>query len=276
MPAPLSPDTSASGARCSSIARRAAIDVARAHRLIDLAVRIGGVAQVAIDGAFGGRAPPLVVEQRHHLDERGDDRVARRRGDAAVKVDVVDQEHLPLAQRREQAGDLVGERRELIGRRALGRQTCGADLENAARLVHVVNGELVQRGEKAERVGAERRRSVRNVGARSAARSDDAEGGERAQPGAHRRAADAHLAGEVAFGRQAGAGAEAAAVDQLPDVRHHGGGAVVRDETARCPRFMIGLTNYRSRRSIGNESARQRARCCQGGRSNCNLRSAIG
>ena len=86
----------------------------------------------------------------------------------------------------------------------------------------------MQRGEKAERVGAERRRSVRDVGARSAARADDAEGGERAQPGAHRGAADPHLAGEVAFGGQPGAGAQAAAVDQLPDVRHHGGGAVVR------------------------------------------------
>ena len=125
--------------RCSFIGRRAPLGVARADRLIDLPVRVGRVAQVAIDGALGGRAPPLVVERRHHLDERGDDRVARRRGDAAVEVDVVHEEHLPIVERGEQAGDFVGERRELIGRGALGGEAGGADLENPPRLVDVVD-----------------------------------------------------------------------------------------------------------------------------------------
>ena len=73
------------------LARR--VGVARADRLVDPPVRLGGVAQVALDGALRGLAPPLVVQRRHHLDQRRDDRIARRRRDAAVEVDVVDQEH---------------------------------------------------------------------------------------------------------------------------------------------------------------------------------------
>ena len=134
------PDDERARSRCSFIVAGARVDVARANRLIDLAVRIGGVAQVAIDGAFGrsrGAARSTAAATISTSD--GDDRVARRRGDAAVEVDVVDQEHLPLGERREQAGDLVGQRRQLIGRRALGRQAGGADLENAPRLVDVVD-----------------------------------------------------------------------------------------------------------------------------------------
>ena len=51
---------------------------------------------------------------------------------------------------------------------------------------------------------------------------------QRAQTGPHRWAADPHHAGQVALGRQPGARAEAAAVDQLPDVRDDGGGAIGR------------------------------------------------
>ena len=142
-----------------------ALGVLGADRLIDVAVRVGGVAEVAIDGALGGHAALLVEQRGDHLDQRRDDRIAGGGGDAAVEVDVVHEKHLPLGHRREQAGDLVGQRRELIGRGALGGEAGGADLQNPPRLVDVVHRELVQRGEKAERFDAERRRTVGDVGA---------------------------------------------------------------------------------------------------------------
>jgi hypothetical protein len=45
--------------------------------------------------------------------------------------------------------------------------------------------------------------------------------GEGVQTGAHRRAADADLEGEIAFGRQAIARTEAAAIDQVADESDH-------------------------------------------------------
>ena len=116
--------------------------------------------------------------------------------------------------------DFLGERGDLLGGGALGREPGGADLEDAARLVHLVAREAVERGEETQRIGVERRRAVGNVGARAVPRSHDAHGRERPQPGANRRPADANLRGEIAFGRQAIAGLERAALDELADVGH--------------------------------------------------------
>src|SRR6516225_11801758 len=85
--------------------------VAPPDGLVDASVCVGRVAQVAVGRALRGGAPALVVERGHHLDERGDDRIAGRGGDAPVKVDVVDEKHLAVRQRGEKTGDLVGESR---------------------------------------------------------------------------------------------------------------------------------------------------------------------
>ena len=129
-----------------------AVHVPRADRLIDLPMGVGGVAQIPIDGAFGRGAATLVVQRRDHFDERRDDGIARRGGDAAVEIDVVHEEDLPFGERREEARHLVGERGQVIGGRAFGGQTGRADLENPPRFVDIVHGELVQRGEEAERL----------------------------------------------------------------------------------------------------------------------------
>ena len=63
-----------------------------------------------------------------------------------MEIDVVDQEQLPLGERREEAGDLVGERGEMIGRGAFGGEAGRADLEDTPRLVDIVDGDLVERG----------------------------------------------------------------------------------------------------------------------------------
>ena len=136
-----------------------------------------------------------------------------------MEVDVVDEEQLRVVHRREQARDFLGERRELLGRGALGREAGRADFEDAPRLVHLLAREAVQRGQKAERLGAERRRAVGNVGARAVPRLHDAHRRQRAQAGAHRRPADADLRRQVALGRQAIAGPQRAALDQCADVR---------------------------------------------------------
>ena len=205
-----------------------ALHVVRPDGLIDLPVRVGGVAHVAIDRAFRGRPPALVVERGDHLDERRDNRVARRGRDAAMEVDVVHEKHLTVGQRREQARDFVGKRGEMLRRRTLGGEARGADLENAARLEDIVAGELVERGEKTQSFDAERWRSVGDVSARAAPRADDAEGGERPQTRAHRRPADADVVGEVALRRQASAGLQAAVIDEVADVGDDRRGAVGR------------------------------------------------
>ena len=180
----------------------------------------GGVAQIAFARPHRGLAPALVVERRHHLDQRRDDRIARCCRDAAMEVDVVNEEDLRVLHRREQARDFFGQRRDLLRRRPLGREAGGADFEDAAGLVHLVAGEAVQRREEAQGVGIERRRTIRDVGARAVPRPDDAHRRQRAQPGADRRPADADLEREIALGGQPIAGLQRAALDQLADVRH--------------------------------------------------------
>ena len=135
-----------------------------------------------------------------------------------MEIDVVHEKHARLLQRREQAGDFFRQRRDLIGGRAIGREPGGADFEDAARFVHLVAGEAVQRRKKAQGVGIERRRSLRNVGSRAVARPHDAHGRQRAQASANRGAADANLRCEVAFGRKAIAGLERAALDEVANM----------------------------------------------------------
>src|SRR5262245_55401167 len=135
-----------------------------------------------------------------------------------MKIDVVDEKHLPLVQRGEQAGDFVGQRRQLFRRRALGSEARRAHLQQSPRLVDIVAGDFVQRGEKAQRVGSEGGRSLRNVGAGSTPRAHDAERGQRPKAGADCGPADADLSREVTLGRQTRARSQRAVIDQPPYV----------------------------------------------------------
>ena len=99
-------------------------------------------------------------------------------GDAAVKVDVVNEEHLALGECGKHPGNLVGQSRELFWRRALSRQASCPDFQDAAGLVHLLAGEAMQSSEEAERFGSQRRWSIGNIGPRPVLRMDDAESGE--------------------------------------------------------------------------------------------------
>ncbi len=92
----------------------------------------------------------------------------------------MDQEDLGLLERCEEIRHRLRQRRDVIGRRALGGQAGGTDFENPPRLVHLGAREPVQRGEKTERFGAEHRGPFRNIGSRAVPRLDDAHRGERA------------------------------------------------------------------------------------------------
>ena len=164
-----------------------------------------------------------------------------------MKVDVVHEEDARLLHRREEARHFLGERGDLLGGGALGGEPGRADFEDAARLVHLFAGETVERGEKAQRIGVERGRALGNVGARAVPRSHDAHGRERPQAGANRWPADANLGGEIAFGWEAIAGLERAALDELADVGHDlpgpafGALAGSRPRGAAIPRSQIWL-----------------------------------
>jgi hypothetical protein len=72
--------------------------VASANGLVNLSMGVGRVAQIAIGRARSRGATPFLVERSDHLDQRGHDRVARRRGDDPVEIDVVHEEHLPIVE----------------------------------------------------------------------------------------------------------------------------------------------------------------------------------
>ena len=195
--------------------------VARADGLVDAAVRLGRVVQVAVGGALGGLAPPFVVEGRHHLDQRGDDRVPGGGCDGAVKIDVVPQEPLRVFHRREQARHLLGHCRHLLRGRAVSREPGCADLEDAPRFVHVLAREAVQGGEETQRLAAQHRGPIRDVGPRSVPRSYDAHGSQRAESRANGRTAHADLHREIALGGETIPGTQFAANDQPAHVRDH-------------------------------------------------------
>jgi hypothetical protein len=138
-----------------------------------------------------------------------------------VEIDVVDEEHLRIVERCEETGHLVRQRGHLIEAGPFGGEAGGPHLEDAAGLVHFLPREAVQRGEEAQRLGDQRRRAVRNIGARAVPRSDDTHGGEGAQPGADRGTAHADVRCKVALGRQAVSPAQFPALDQRADMGHH-------------------------------------------------------
>ena len=116
----------------------------------------------------------------------------------------------------------------------LGGEAGGADFENPPRLVHLLVREVVERRQQAERLAAERRRAVGNVGAGAVPRLHAAHRGERVQTHAHRRTADADLRGEIALGRQPIARPQRLALDQAADVRHDLLGAAFTDADRRA------------------------------------------
>src|SRR5713226_5293603 len=65
------------------------LGVVRANRLIDPAVRFGGVDEIAIRRPLRGAAAAIVIERRDRFDERADDGIAGRLGDDPVESDVV-------------------------------------------------------------------------------------------------------------------------------------------------------------------------------------------
>ena len=178
------------------------------------------VFQVPEAGARDHPSPPVVIQLRHHLDQRRDDRVARRRGDRPMEVDVVHEEAVSIGQRREHSPHLDADGLDLRRRGPLGGQARGADLEDAPRLVHLLAREPVQRGEKAQRLAAERRRPVGNIRAGPAPRLDDADGRQGFEPGTHGRPAHADVHGQLALGRQPIAGTQRAALDPRANVAH--------------------------------------------------------
>ena len=205
------------------------LGVARADRLVDSPVHLGGVAQVTQARARGGIAAPLVVERRDHLDQRRDDRVPRRGGDSAVEVDVVDEKHAGIVERREEARDFVGQRGHLIGHGALGRKACRADLENSARFVHLFAREAMERRQEAQGLRHERRGPVRDVRARAVARLHDPHRRQGAKSGADGGPADPDMRRQIALGGQTVAAAQLAPLDEAAHVRHHLLGAAFRD-----------------------------------------------
>ena len=86
----------------------------------------------------------------------------------------------------------------------------------------------MQGGQKAERLAPERRRTLRDVRARTVPRLHHAHRGERAQADPHRRPADADLRRQLTFGGQPVARAQRAALDEVADVRDDLLGAALR------------------------------------------------
>ena len=160
-----------------------------------------------------------------------------------MEADVVAQERQRIVERGEEAGHLLGDRREVLAGGALGGQAGDADFEHAARLEHLVAREAVQRGEKTERLAVERRRPAADERAGAVTRLDDAHRRQRAQAGAHARPADADLLRQLALGGQTIAGLQPALVDQTPDVGHHQFGSDPVGGTPGADRCIRGHTN---------------------------------
>ena len=193
-----------------------ALAVVRTKRVVDGSMQVGGFLEIL---ALGRRLATMFVEDLgHHLHERREDRIARRGRDGAMEADVVHEERLRVVHRRVHAGDLLGDRRQLIAGGTLGSQSGDADLEDAARFEHLVAREPVQRREEAERLAAEGRWAAADERARAVARLHDTHGRQRTQAGADAGPTHADAQREFALGWQPGSGAEVTALDQLTDV----------------------------------------------------------
>ena len=210
--------------------RAGVLGMSLADGVEDPLVHARRVFQVPEAGARDHAPPPLVIEHRHHLDQRRDDRIARRRGDRPVEVDVVHEKAVRIGQRREHPPHLHPDGLDLCRRGPLGGEARGADLEDAPRLVHLLARKPVQRGEKAQRFAAERRRTVRNIRARPAPRLDDANRRQGLEPGTDGRAAHADVHRQLTLGRQAIAGAQGTALDARANVAHD-----LVGDCLRCP-----------------------------------------
>ncbi len=138
-----------------------------------------------------------------------------------MKPDVVHEEGLRVVEIGEHAGDLFGHRREAVGETALRRQAGCPHLEDLARFEDLVAREAVQCGEKAERTGAEPRRTAGDERPGALARFGHAHGGEGMETRTNRRPAHAQLLGQLPLGHEAVAGTELFPLDQQGDVPHH-------------------------------------------------------
>ena len=193
--------------------------VSRANRLVDPPVQLRRLPPIV--RSIGSRPTPLVKEGRHHVDDRRENRVAGRRRDGAMKADVVNEKGLWIVNGREAFRDLLGDRRQVFGTGTIGGETGHSDLEHPARFEHFLGTESVQRSEEPERLGSERRRTIRDEGARTVAGLEHAHRCKRPQPRTQTRAAHAELLREPALGGKALPRPEPAPFDQSAQVRQH-------------------------------------------------------
>jgi hypothetical protein len=205
-----------------------AVDVPRSDRKVDAAMHVSRVAEVAVGCALGRLTPLFIEHARDHVDERCDDRIARRRCDDTMEVDVVDEKDLRRVERAKQTVDFLGEGGNLVRRGALCSERRRFALENAARFVHLAVRDAMEGGQKTERFASERRRSGRYERAGAMPRLHHSDCRKGAQPGAHGWTADPDVERQVALGGQPVSGLERTTLDQRADVRHHLLGAVFR------------------------------------------------
>ena len=123
-----------------------------------------------------------------------------------------------IAERGVHLGDLFGEFGDVLVGGALGGERGDGGFDDQARLEHLPGKESVQRAEHGERAGVERGRSAGDEGAGAVTALEHAHGGEEADAGAQRGAADLQLAGQLALGWKAVAGAQRSAGDEAAHV----------------------------------------------------------
>jgi hypothetical protein len=135
----------------------------------------------------------------------------------------------------------VGNRGEVLARRAFRGHPGDADLEHTPRLEHLVGGEAVERGLEPQRLAAERRRSHGHEGAGAVPGLDHPERAERLERRSHARPADADPPRQLALSRQPLAGAKVSRLNQAADIRDHLFGGqqlrwfgLSRDHLSRC------------------------------------------
>jgi hypothetical protein len=89
-----------------------ALGIVRPDRVVDVAVRLRRVLQVA---PVRDRLLALLVEERrYHLDQRRQDGIARGGSHGPMEADVVNQKRMRIVQRCEHARDFLGNRRDVI------------------------------------------------------------------------------------------------------------------------------------------------------------------
>ena len=166
--------------------RAGALRIVRPDGVVDGPVQMSRFLQIA---PVLRRLAPLLVEQGgHHLHERRENRIARGFGHRTVEADVVDQEGLRIVERGKHAGDLLRDGGDLLVVRTFGGKTRHPHFERTPRLEHLVAREAVERGEKTQRLAAERRRAIGDEGAGAVPGLKDADRCKRTQTRARRLA----------------------------------------------------------------------------------------